>query len=111
MNSNTSGSYNISLGYQSLASNTTGSQNISLGYNALSGNTTGQYNIALGSSVTSGNYSYSVILGRSATATGNNQFVVGSSGYNVGYVGTGVYSSTKYWSVVINGVAEKILLV
>ena len=49
-------------------------------------------------------------MGRGAAATGNNQFVVGSSSYNNGYVGTAVYSSTRYWNVIINGVAEKILL-
>jgi hypothetical protein len=74
------------------------------------GNTTGSSNISIGRGTDTGNYSNSIIMGRNATATGNNQFVIGSAAYNNGYVGTGVYSSTRYWNVIINGVAEKILL-
>jgi hypothetical protein len=82
-----------------------------LGKNALDSNITGANNVALGYNVSSGDYSNSIIMGRNATATGNNQFVVGSSAYNNGYVGTcpGI-TAARYWSVIINGVAEKILL-
>ena len=49
-------------------------------------------------------------MGRNATATGNNQFVIGSSSYDNGSVASEICTSTKTWSVIINGVAEKILL-
>jgi hypothetical protein len=52
----------------------------------------------------------SVILGKDAAATGNNQFVVGSSGTNAGAVTTEVVVSDTTWSVRINGTAYKILL-
>jgi hypothetical protein len=76
----------------------------------LNGNTTGSGNSALGYNTQSGNFSNSVILGHSATATANNQFVVGSTGTNAGAVTTEVNVSTQVWNVVINGVARKILL-
>ena len=50
------------------------------------------------------------MLGKDATATGNNQFVVGSTGTVAGAVTPAVNTSTQYWNVVINGVAQKILL-
>ena len=59
----------------------------------------------------SGNFSNSVILGVGATSTADNQFVVGSSTTIAGTVTTETVSSTRTWSVVINGVARKILLV
>jgi len=68
------------------------------------------YSIAIGSLASSGGYSYCVSLGTGATATANNQFVVGSTAQNVGAVTTESLTSTKTWSVVINGVAHKILL-
>jgi len=58
----------------------------------------------------SGNFSGSVILGASATATGNNQFVVGSSGTNAGAVDTAAVTPTKRWKVKINGVDYYIAL-
>jgi hypothetical protein len=51
-----------------------------------------------------------VVLGSSAIATAANQFVVGSSSVNAGTVTTESLSSTKTWSVIINGTAYKILL-
>ena len=93
-----------------MRSNTTGYNNIALGESALSYNTTGLHNIAFGARAQSGNFSYSVILGKDATATANNQFVVGAQYTNVGTVAAASYTSTKYWEVMINGVLEKILL-
>jgi hypothetical protein len=49
-------------------------------------------------------------LGRDATATASNQFVVGSGAYPAGAVATEVNASSKVWNVIINGVAQKILL-
>ena len=58
----------------------------------------------------SGNFSGSVILGRAATATADNQFVVGSASVNAGTVVTAAQAQAKYWEVEINGVTERILL-
>jgi hypothetical protein len=93
-----------------MSSNTTGSQNTAIGYYALGNNTTGSNNSALGRNTQTGNFSGSVILGRDATATGNNQFVAGSVAYPSGAVSTATAVQTKTWDVIINGVAQKILL-
>jgi hypothetical protein len=52
----------------------------------------------------------SVILGRNATATADNQFVVGSVGTIAGAVTVTAAPQAKVWNVVINGVAQQILL-
>jgi hypothetical protein len=107
---NTSGSGNIGIGYSSLFCNTVGDQNIALGHLSLCTNICGTHNIAIGENTSSGNFSNSVILGRSATACANNQFVIGSCSYNVGSVTVDTCTSAKYWDVMINGSPEKILL-
>jgi len=73
-------------------------------------NTSGSNNTAIGIDTLSGNFSTSVILGRGATATADNQFVIGATSYNAGSVATESNSSTRVWNVIINGVARKILL-
>jgi hypothetical protein len=62
------------------------------------------YSVAIGSLASSGGYSYCVSLGTGATATANNQFVVGSTAQNVGIVDTAAVTPTKRWKVKINGV-------
>lgn len=104
------GNHNSAFGRNSLVSNTSGAQNTGIGRDSLSANTTGSDNSALGYQTVSGNFSGSTILGRGATATANNQFVVGSTGTNAGSVTTEVNASTQVWNVIINGVARKILL-
>ena len=86
------------------------SKNSSLGYFALGSNTTGSDNTAVGRNTQSGNFSGSLILGRDAVATANNQAVFGSSGTNAGAITTEVVVSDTTWSVRINGTAYKILL-
>jgi hypothetical protein len=49
-------------------------------------------------------------LGAGATATGDNQLVIGSSTYPLGPVTVETSGSTKTLTVIINGVQEKILL-
>jgi hypothetical protein len=56
------------------------------------------------------NFSNSVILGACATATANNQFVLGSTGLPVGPVNTESCTSTKTLSIRLNGADYKILL-
>jgi hypothetical protein len=122
---NTSGNYNTAIGYQTLNNNTSGANNTAIGMQSCNGvtiqsnntgvgfqslNSGGANNSALGASTDSGGFSGSVILGRSAVATGANQFVVGSTGTNAGSVTTEVNASTQVWNVIINGVARKILL-
>jgi len=109
LQNNISGNENTSVGVSSLNA-TTSSYNTAIGSQALLANSTGEGNSALGQLTNSGNFSHSVILGRGATATASNQFVVGSASYNSGAVTTASAAQTKTWDVIINGVAEKILL-
>ena len=106
----TQGSNNTAIGRTSLQNNTTGELNVAVGSGSLSANVSGSHNSALGVNANSGNFSGSVILGDTATATADNQFVVGSSTYNAGAVVTATVAQAKVWNVVINGVAEQILL-
>ena len=110
LNSNTTGYGNTAIGRISMVDNTTGINNAALGLASLNGNSTGSNNTAIGTFTNSGNFSGSVILGYYATATANNQFVVGSSTANAGAVVTAAQSQTKYWEVRINGVNQRILL-
>jgi len=105
----TAGSGNTAVGTTALYSNNA-SNNTAVGYDAGNANTTGANNSLLGQGTITGNFSGSVILGKDATATASNQFVVGSTGTNAGSVVTESNSSTKVWNVIINGVAQKILL-
>ena len=73
-------------------------------------NTTGEDNAILGYNAETGNFNGSVILGRDAIATANNQFVAGSVTTNAGAVTAEVNVSANVWNVIINGVARKILL-
>jgi hypothetical protein len=107
---NTTGFANTIVGSQALRQNTTGGNNTAIGFQALLNNTTGGSNIALGAFTDSGNFSRSVIIGYLATATANNQFVVGSVGINAGAVTTEALVPTKAWAVKINGVDYKIPL-
>lgn len=119
----TTGSNNIGIGSLSASTLSTGAGNVIIGRQAdvFSGGTNfsiaiGQesraesYSIAIGTQATSGGYSYCVVMGSAATATANNQFVVGSTTQAVGAVTTETVTSTRTWSVVINGVSHKILL-
>ena len=127
LSGNTSGSLNTSFGYTALAFNQTGGSNTAVGFQSGYGNTTGSNNTSIGrnSLITVANYSDNTavgafadcagfsgctILGKSAVATANNQFVVGSTTTNAGAVTSEVNASTQVWNVVINGVARKILL-
>lgn len=105
-----SGAFNTGVGFSSLSQLTSGQENTAIGFDSLTANTTGSNNSALGSSTQSGNFSGSVLLGKGATATANNQFVVGSVGTNAGTVTNAAASQTHYWSVKINGTDYKILL-
>jgi hypothetical protein len=127
LNVNSSGTLNTAFGYTSLAFNTTGGSNTAIGFQSGYGNGTGSNNTAIGRNalITVGNYSDNTavgafadcvgfsgctILGKSAVATANNQFVVGSTTTNAGAVTSEVNASTQVWNVIINGVARKILL-
>jgi len=51
-----------------------------------------------------------LILGYQATATADNQFVVGSSTSNVGAIATEIIIADRTWTVRINGANYKIPL-
>jgi trimeric autotransporter adhesin len=98
------------MGYQALVLNTSGNANTAFGGSCLLNNTTGSSNTAIGEGCNSGNFSGSLLLGRDALATANNQAVFGSAGTNAGAVTTEAVTSDATWSVRINGTAYKILL-
>jgi hypothetical protein len=110
LRANTTGSDNVALGYSALINNTTGSVNTAIGDNAMDLNTTGNSNVVVGVSAQTGNFDSSIILGRNATADGNNQFVVGSNSYNAGNVQDEIVISNKTWRVKINGTDYNILI-
>jgi hypothetical protein len=104
--STSSGSGNIIIGKDSNVAASNTNSGIAIGLEAEAGS----YSIAIGSEASSGGFEFSVALGFQAIATADNQFVVGSASYNAGAVTTETVSSTRTWTVVINGVERKILL-
>jgi hypothetical protein len=108
--SNTTGYSNVALGQSALRNNTTGNYNVALGKSALYSNTKGEYNVALGYNVQSGDFSNSIIIGVSASATTNNQLVLGSSTTQVGPVTMSTFSQTHAIDILLNGNSYKILL-
>ena len=140
MQFNTTGGSNTAVGSAALQFTSTGTNNVGMGYGAGNVITTGGGNtligtnaqpatsatnfsvaigvnslaatgsIAIGSNATTSSFTNSIALGIGATATGNNQFVVGSSTQAAGTVTTETVSSTRTWTVVINGTTHKILL-
>lgn len=107
--SNTVGIQNTSVGNNSLSYNQNGSNNTAIGFQALNYNT-GSTNTAVGSNTSSGNFDGSIILGVDASATANNQFVVGSTGTTAGVITVESLTPTVSWTVKINGVDYKIPL-
>lgn len=140
LKSNTTGTNNTAIGGLSLSANTIGANNVAIGGSASLLSTTGSSNViigansnvaatstsnsiaigrstvaasnstVIGSGASSGSFTGCVIFGVGATASGNNQFVVGSGSDTVGVVNTETVTSTRTWSVYINGAAHKILL-
>jgi hypothetical protein len=100
----------VAIGNNAMTLQSSGDANVAIGYNSLNTNTGGNSNVAIGYATNSGNFSGSVILGRQATATASNQFVVGSGAYPAGTITAEVNASSQVWNVIINGVARKILL-
>ena len=107
---NSNAANNVAIGRSSLIAISNGDDNTAVGYQSGINITTASSNTIVGAYADAANFSSSVILGREATATGSNQFVVGSALYNAGAVTTAAAAQTKTWDVIINGVAEKILL-
>jgi hypothetical protein len=128
MYSNGSGQNNVAVGFETLGSNASGSNNVVVGYNSLSLTSVSLFNTVIGAEscnsgpigvgntvvgygAQAGAFGGSVVLGVDAAATGSNQFVIGSTAYNAGAVTTETtVSSSKTWTVIINGVARKVLL-
>lgn len=107
----TNGHSNTAIGYSNSLMLTTGIENTAIGRNSLFNTTTGSLNTVIGFKANySGNYTGCIVIGHEAQASGNNQFVVGSTTTNAGTVTNEVNTSTKVWNVRINGVARKILL-
>ena len=100
------GAANTAVGHQALFSNT-GQNNAALGHQA-GQSSTGSSNVIIGKSSSAATFSNCVILGRDATATGNNQFVVGSDGYFAGSISFETITPDTTWTVRINGANYKI---
>ena len=108
----TTGDLNTGTGSGSLFNVTTGTSNTGFGFSAGANISVGSHNTFIGAfaSADAAAISGSIVIGRSARTTASNQFVVGSSAYNAGAVTTETVSSTRTWTVKINGVDRKILL-
>lgn len=106
---NTVGYGNTAIGGSALYSCTTGASNTAIGIGSLSGLTVTNFNTAVGGG-TQATGEGSVILGYNASSTGNNQFVVGSSGTNAGAITTETITANRTWTVRINGANYKIPL-
>jgi hypothetical protein len=105
LNSNTTGSSNTSIGSDCLILNTTGTSNIAVGEGSLHDNTTGSNNTSIGSYTQSANHDNCIIIGTLATATSNNQIVIGSTDTPVGSVTTvGTFTPSHKFKVLLNGV-------
>ena len=76
---NTTGSYNVGLGYEALKSNTTGDNNIGIG-RAGDVITTGSDNITIGQDAdpSSATASNQIVIGSGATGHGDNIVVIGN---------------------------------
>lgn len=107
---NGTGDSNTAIGSSALVINTTGGFNTAIGASSLVGNTTGSSNTAVGMQTESNNFSACIILGRRASASANNQFVVGSSTENAGAITTETITPNRTWTVRINGANYKIPL-
>lgn len=97
----TSGAANTAIGSGALSSITTGANNTVIGAGSLA-SASGSSNTAVGGNITC-NHSNCTLLGYGATSTANNQmvFVGGTLGGGAAIAGT--------WSVIINGVARRLL--
>jgi len=106
------GDNNSAFGDNTLNSLSLGSSNVAFGSHAGRNLTIGSGNIFIGAmtGVSKSNICDSIVIGKYAEATESNQFVVGSQLAEAGQVRDESISSTKTWSVIINGVERKILL-
>lgn len=107
---NTTGGSNTAIGDSALSQNTIGSNNVVVGQFGLGGNSTGNDNTSVGWGTACPNFSGCVILGRGATASANNQFVVGSTSTNAGLINNETIAPNYTWTVRINGANYKIPL-
>jgi hypothetical protein len=81
-----------------------------MGFRALRDNTSGSTNTALGFNSQSGNFSGSTILGAGATASSNNQFVLGSAGTPIGPVVSETKTINRTLEINLNGNLYKLLM-
>lgn len=118
----TSGIGNTAVGTGAAATLTTGSGNVIIGRAANTAASGTTFSVAIGQNATAATFSTvvgssatsaftgGVILGVGAQATANNQFVVGSTTQAAGAITTETLTSTRTWTVKINGTDYKILL-
>lgn len=107
----TTGTNNTTIGNIAGNNLTTGGYNTMIGNNSGTTVSTGSNNVFIGSgSQGIAGTSGSIVIGSSATATGSNQFVVGSASYNAGAIASETITPNRTWTVKINGVDYKIPL-
>jgi hypothetical protein len=97
--------------FVSIGSITTGGgDNVAIGYQSLTANYVGFNNTAIGSLTKSNRFSNSILIGKGAEASGNNQIVFGSSGTTVGPVSNYGFELSNIWKVKVNGTDYQIPL-
>jgi hypothetical protein len=110
LRNNEDGTNNIAIGYRAMYDNITGNYNIAIGDFCMDDDEEGSENIAIGNGISSNDNNNSLMIGRSASVSGDNQVAIGSASFPLGAVNTEDNTSSKYWEVIINGNVEKILL-
>jgi hypothetical protein len=93
-----------------LSNNSTGQCNTALGYGSLSNNISASFNSGLGYGTQTGDFSGSTILGAGATATSNNQFVLGSTTHPLGPISGETVTSNYTLQINLNGNLYKLLM-
>jgi hypothetical protein len=111
--------FNIAIGILA-AQNVNNSRCLAIGHGALTGNSSGAMaighdsnslgsnSIAIGDSASA--HAGALAIGNYAITSSSNQIAIGSISSPLGDVTTETVSSTRTWSVIINGVARKVLL-
>lgn len=109
LNSNISGTLNVSIGNNNGMNMNASNNNIFIGHNVSSETltTTGDNNTIIGYNSSSNNFSNCIIIGNNATATQNNQLLLGSSTNLVPLNGSTIVTPSSFpegLKICINGV-------
>jgi hypothetical protein len=105
------GSQGVQIGQNTTNTASSNANNVIIGYNARITGASNIANVVIGHQALS-NFIGCVVIGKSAAATANNQFVIGSTTQAAGSITTATAPViAEYWTVIINGVSKKIALI